>query len=106
MERLTFYNESGEPCFKARVWSSVHGCIVDSTVSGTEVAKKLAAYEDAAPLETVQRWAEAEREGRILPEGFSCIGSSGGNMLYVWHPAEVKVVSEKRTMFVPSGEGE
>jgi len=46
MARLTFY-ENGKPCYRTKDYSPVHMKYIDTVVSGTPVATKLAAYEDA-----------------------------------------------------------
>ena len=47
MERLTFYDEFGEPCYRTKTYSGLHMKDVDTVISGSPVARKLAAYEDA-----------------------------------------------------------
>jgi len=110
MERLTYYDEFGNPCYRTTTYSEFHGGIVDSVISNSSEGKRLAAYEDTGlapeqvkemasnvmtsirkcnmPMaqifrlsnelqayldtgltpERVEKLAEAEKNGRILPE--------------------------------------
>lgn len=46
-ERLTFYDDSGNPCYRTKEYSSFFGKEIDVVISGSDVARKLAEYEDA-----------------------------------------------------------
>ena len=50
--------------------------------------------------ECVAMLAAAEKEGRILPQGFSCAESCDGVSVYVFHPAGKRVLTEKSDFYM------
>ena len=47
-ERLTFYDEFNNPCYRTKQYSSVHMKDVETVVSNSDVARKLAHFEELA----------------------------------------------------------
>jgi len=48
MNRLTFYDEFNNPCYRTKQYSPLYEQMIDTVVSNSDVARKLAHYEELA----------------------------------------------------------
>jgi hypothetical protein len=65
-------------------------------------ATNLTPAELADKLSRLEKYEQAEKDGRLLPEGFVCIWLSDGKTLAVFHPERARVCTGKRELFGPA----
>ena len=89
MSRLTFYDQSGYPCYRMKRYSPIHMSEVDAVISNSDVAQKLAELEDA------------EEQNRLitLPQHFMKLCENDGRELYAIVDGEVDEYTQLNISF-------